>query len=149
MIPPEDSSDPRPEPTANEEGSDQSESYSPPPEGDAKQAFEDLGESFRRAWRAGTSDARRNAKDAIPRAREDFAKGLHDLTWGAAYVVSFGVTLAREIAPDCVDQGWQEGSDAGRKAAESFAEKNRKSPETSEEKESGTEGDGPVSTVPA
>ena len=101
----------------------------PLPEGETRQAFDDLGDAFRRAWKAGTSDAKRTAKDAIPKAKEEFTKGIHDLAWGAAYLASFGVTLAREIAPDCVDRGWAEGSEAGRKAAENFAERSREKTE--------------------
>lgn len=113
----------------------------PLPEGETRQAFEDLGEAFRRAWKAGTSDAKRTAEDAIPRAKEEFTKGVHELAWGAAYLASFGVTLAREVAPDCVDRGWAEGTAAGRKAAENFTERSREKEERAEPSEGSPSGE--------
>ena len=96
---------------------------------ETREAFRDLGDSVKKAFQAGSHDARKAAKDAVPQARQEFSKGLHDIAYGVAYLASFGVALAREITPDPVNDGFQEGSEAGRKAAEDLMEKRRQAEE--------------------
>lgn len=97
---------------------------------DSRKAMEDIGDAVRRAWNAGTRDAKQTARDAMPKAREGFTRGLHDLAWGVAYLASFGVGLAREITPEAVEEGWRAGAKAGKRAAEGYAEKQRRQKET-------------------
>ncbi len=93
---------------------------------ETRQALDDLGDAVKRLWESGSRDARRAAEDAVPRAREEFHRGLHDLAWGVAYVASFGAGLIRELAPDSVNHGWEEGHAAGKKASEAQVEKRRR-----------------------
>lgn len=93
---------------------------------ETREALDDLGDAVKRLWESGCRDARRAAEDAVPRAREEFHRGLHDLAWGVAYVASFGAGLIRELAPDSVNHGWEEGHEAGKKAAEAQVEKRRR-----------------------
>jgi len=134
-----DSNDDQPNPVPEEE----------PKSGDnmneTRDAFRDLGDSVKRAFQAGTSDARKAAKDAVPQARQEFEKGLHDIAYGVTYLASFGVALAREITPEPVNSGFREGSEAGRKAAENLMEKRRQEEEKSSADESPTD---PSEAVP-
>lgn len=94
---------------------------------ESREAFDNLSDAVRNAWKAGTSDAKKAAKEAVPKAKQEFERGFHDLAWGAAYVFGFGAALARELSPDCVNDGWDKGADAGRDAAAKMAEKCRRS----------------------
>jgi len=91
----------------------------------SREAFDDLVRAAKDAFRSGSDDARDAALNAIPRARESFNKGLHDLAYGLAYGLTFGSTLAREFTPEVMKNGFTEGSSAGREAAEGFVEKQR------------------------
>lgn len=93
---------------------------------ESREAFDHLGDAVRNAWKAGTSDARKAAREAVPKAKQEFERGFHDLAWGAAYVFGFGAALARELSPDCVNEGWDQGAEAGRDAAEKMTEKCRR-----------------------
>ncbi|MCB1230037.1 MAG: hypothetical protein KDN19_07220 [Verrucomicrobiae bacterium] len=115
------------------ESAENARDQSPRPE--SREAFADLGAAVKRAWNAGAADAREAAKQAVPKTREEFARGFHDLAWGAAYLIGFGAAIAREIAPECVNQGWDEGVTAGQKAGVSVAEKCRQSTESEPEGE--------------
>jgi len=88
---------------------------------------DDLGSAFRNAVDDGVNDAKSAAKEAIPKVKEDFAKGVHDIAYGVSYALSFGATLAKEFTPDIVANGFTEGNNAGKKAATEFAEKQRAS----------------------
>ncbi len=127
--------DPHPEPEALQP-EDSARRGAPRP-ADAKEAFDDLGEAVKRAWEAGSRDARRAAREALPKARKEFERGIHDFAWGLAYLASFGAGLAREIVPDSVGEGWEKGSEAGSRAARDFAERQRR------EKETGASGEEP------
>lgn len=122
---PRPSSDDQPaEPQA--ESSAAGENHEANPERDAtRDAFEDLVRSAKDAFTAGARDARDAARTAIPKAREGFGKGLHDLAYGLAYGLSFGATLAREITPENLKKGFTEGGGAGREAAEHFVDRRR------------------------
>lgn len=100
--------------------------------GGTREAFDDLEDAMKRLWDSGRRDARRAAEDAVPRMREEFHRSLHDLAWGVAYVASFGAGLIREMAPDSVNHGWEEGHTAGKKAARTQAEKRRRAAEETE-----------------
>ncbi len=134
-----DSNDDQPN-SVPEEGPKSSDNMS-----ETREAFRDLGDSVKRAFQAGTSDARKAAKDAVPHAGQEFAKGLHDIAYGVAYLASFGVALAREITPEPVNDGFREGSGAGRKAAENLMKKRGQEEEKSSADESPTD---PPEAVP-
>jgi hypothetical protein len=99
--------------------------------GETREALHDLGDAVKKAFRAGAHDARRAAKSAVPKAGEQFAKGLHDIAYGIAYLASFGCALVRQITPDPIADGLSEGADAGREAVEKLAEKRRQAREAS------------------
>ncbi|MCB1237830.1 MAG: hypothetical protein KDM91_22380, partial [Verrucomicrobiae bacterium] len=84
----------------------------------SREAFEELSEALKKAFRAGASDAKKAIDEAVPRTKEDFSKGLHDIAYGLSYLVAFGAEMARQVTPDSVESGIAEGSAAGRDAAE-------------------------------
>lgn len=99
--------------------------------GDSKEALRDLGEAVKKAFQAGAEDARTAARDAIPKAKEDLARGLHDIAYGLAYAVSFSGAVVRELTPESFAAGFEEGEEAGRRAAETMMERRKKKAEAS------------------
>lgn len=98
--------------TNAESGSSSSSSKS------SREAFEDLGQSIRDAFKSGSRDARKTVEEALPKVKSEFSRGVHDLAYAVAYATSFGAALVDEITPDNVKEGFREGSQAGKRAAE-------------------------------
>ncbi|NNE90714.1 MAG: hypothetical protein HKN23_03625 [Verrucomicrobiales bacterium] len=92
---------------------------------DSREAFKDLGDAAKKAFRAGSHDAREALKNAVPRAKDDFQKGIHDIAYGLAYAASFGAILLKEFTPESMADGFSEGTEAGRKAADEMLEKQK------------------------
>lgn len=110
------------------------------PHSSSKEAFEDLGRAFQEACRTGSDEAREAFEKAIPKAKDDLARGVHDLAYAIAYAASFGSTLVREVTPDNVKRGFQEGTDAGAKAADDVVRRRQR---RKEEEASSSEGEDP------
>lgn len=91
----------------------------------AREAAEELIDSVKRAFRSTCEDAKDAVDRAIPAAKDDFSKGLRDLAYGIAYAGAFGSALVREWTPDSVQDGFAEGREDGRDAAEAFVRKRR------------------------
>lgn len=78
----------------------------------------DFTESVEDAFKTGAEDAKEAFEKAIPKAKEDIAKGVHDLAYAVSYAAIFGTELLKEITPENILDGLRDGSNAGRKAAE-------------------------------
>ena len=87
---------------------------------DTSRPFENFGKSVQDAFRTGSEDARKAFEEAIPKAKEDLAQGVHDVAYAVAYASAFGSSLLKELTPDTLCDGFKEGTDAGRKAAETI-----------------------------
>lgn len=87
---------------------------------DTSRPFEDFGKSVQNAFRTGSEDARKAFEEAIPKAKEDLAQGVHEVAYAVAYASAFGSSLLKELTPDTLCDGFKEGTDAGRKAAETI-----------------------------
>ena len=85
---------------------------------ESKDAFRDLGDSFRKAFDAGTSDAKKAFDETFPKVKSDLAKGVHDVAYAVAYATAFGAALVREVTPENIRDGFREGTEAGTRAAE-------------------------------
>ncbi len=105
-------------PPVNEPSDENSEAKSASE--DTSRPFEDFGKSVQDAFRTGSEDARKAFDKAIPKAKEDLAQGVHDVAYAVAYASAFGAALLKELTPDTLCDGFKEGSDAGRKAAETI-----------------------------
>ena len=125
-----DSTEDEPIPVSESEPVTEAEAPASDSTGDTRDPYRDLGEAVKKAFRAGTDDARKAAKDAIPKAGDEFTRGIHDIAYGLAYLASFGVAIARELTPGPMTDGFSEGTEAGRRAAEKMMEKRRKPAET-------------------
>lgn len=83
-----------------------------------QQKLDELSESLTEAIKKGGRDAKRAFDEGFPKARQDFAKGLHDVAYSLAYAGAFGAALLREITPDALRDGFREGAASGRRAAD-------------------------------
>jgi hypothetical protein len=72
---------------------------------------------IRDAFENGGRDARRAFDEALPRVKEDFAKGLHDIAYTVAYAAAFGGAVIREITPENLKDGVRDGARSGQRAA--------------------------------
>ncbi len=77
--------------------------------------------SFGQAFRAAAADARKAATEAAPKIKTTFAQAGYDISYAAGFTAVFGITLLRELLPNPLKQGFAEGADQGRAAAESMA----------------------------
>lgn len=111
----------------NEESQAEDNNKENPP----KPPFEEFSQSIRDALKTGGEDARKAVEENMPKAKESFEKGIHDVAYAVAYVASFGTALAREFAPDPLTEGVREGKEAGRRAADEVV-RNRKEREERE-----------------
>jgi len=105
-------------PPVNESADDSPESDNTTDQ--SSRPFEDFGKSVQDAFRTGGEDARKAFEKAIPKAKEDLAQGVHDVAYAVAYASAFGAALLKELTPDTLCDGFKEGTDAGRKAAETI-----------------------------
>ena len=64
---------------------------------DTSRPFEDFGKSVQDAFRTGSEDARKAFEEAIPKAKEDLAQGVHDVAYAVAYASAFGSSLLKEL----------------------------------------------------
>jgi len=122
--------------TTSHEGADTNPAPEPPPTSEEEPVFKDVSTSFKDAVKEGVEDAKEAARDTIPKVKEEFGRGVHDVAYGISFLVAFGATLAREFAPENATRGAAEGRSAGRKAAEDFAAKQRAAREEPEASES-------------
>lgn len=95
--------------------------------------FDDFARSVRDAVKNGGKDARDAVEKHIPKAREDFSKGVHDIAYAFSYAATFGTALLREFAPEPLTDGVREGKEAGQRAADEVV-RNRKEREARESK---------------
>ena len=84
---------------------------------DAARKVDDFAKSVEDALRNGARDARKAFDTALPKAKEDLNKGVHDLAYALAYATAFGGALLKEVTPDVLSEGLREGMAAGQKAA--------------------------------
>jgi len=138
---PEDSTTPPPMPEENPATDSTSE---PEAFEETRDAYRDLGDAVKKAFQAGSNDAKKAAKNAVPKAGEEFAKGLHDIAYGVAYLAAFSAEMAKELTPDPVCDGFSEGTDAGRTAAESMREKRRQNAEDANDSPADADPGGPT-----
>lgn len=94
-----------------------------------REAFDDLTRSLRNVLNAGNREARRAIDEAIPRTKEDLAKGIHDIAYAIAYTAAFGNVLAREITPENLKDGFRNGAQSGQTAAEKLLRQRREKAE--------------------
>lgn len=113
---------------------------------DSRKAWEDLERAVKDVLKAGSEDARKAFRRAAPHARDEFARGLHDLSYGVAWLTHFGAAMIRQASPDNLAEGWEEGARAGRSAAKDWAEraKRRARRETDDHLGGDPEGNDPV-----
>lgn len=103
----------------------------------------DFTRSVEDAFRNGAKDAKEAFDKAIPKAKEDLSRGVHDLAYALSYAATFGTELLKEVTPENVVEGIREGKDAGKRAADEII-RERKARREREERQSSTEsGDGP------
>lgn len=84
---------------------------------DFSAAFEDLASAFKEAARKGRTDAKQAFEQAVPKLKQDFNKGAHDLAYAVSFAAAFGYEILRELTPDTLANGAREGQEAGRRAA--------------------------------
>lgn len=89
-------------------------------------------ESIEDALKRGAKDAKKTFDEVYPRAKEEFAKGIHDVAYAFAYATAFGGALLREVTPDNLRDGFREGSAAGQRAAEDVIRERRERAERHE-----------------
>lgn len=87
--------------------------------------FRDIPHTIRDAFENGGRDARRAFEDALPKAKEDFSKGIHDVAYTFAYAAAFSGAVIREITPENLKDGIREGSRSGQRAAEEMMRQRR------------------------
>ena len=103
----------------------------PAPES-AKEAFKDLGNAAKRAFKVGGEEARKTAREAFPKVKIALRDGVHDIAWATGYLSAFATTFAKTLAPETAKSGFAEGSESGRHAAENFGAKKNVDPGASE-----------------
>ncbi|MEX2578207.1 MAG: hypothetical protein WD342_04050 [Verrucomicrobiales bacterium] len=89
------------------------------------QTGDHLARAVREAFRNGSEDARKAFEENMPKAKEDFAKGVHDVAYAVAYAASFSAALLKEVAPEPLADGVREGREAGERAARKVARERR------------------------
>ena len=115
-----------------------------PQPNDAKEAFDDFRTAAKKAWEAGTSEAKKAAKDVVPRTRDAMREAAFEVIYDLAYGANFASELVKEFVPDAVTEATAKGGEAGRQAARDFMER-RKNPEPeAEENAAGPVADGPA-----
>lgn len=77
-----------------------------------------LREAISRAWATGAEDARRTARDTIPRARQAAGEFAADLSYGLGYGASFAATLLDHLGAKDAWFSNEKGMEAGRHAAQ-------------------------------
>lgn len=87
--------------------------------------FANFSESVRNAMQNGGRDARRAFDEALPKAKEDLTKGIHDLAYALAYAAAFSGAIAREITPDTLKDGLRDGATSGKRAGEEMLRQRR------------------------
>lgn len=103
--------------------------------------FRDIPGTIRDAFENGGRDARRAFDEALPKAKEDFAKGLHDIAYTVAYAAAFGGALIREITPENLKEGIRDGARTGQRAAEEMVRQRREKAERQSRETPPVEGD--------
>jgi len=117
---------PRPDDEQTEESRENpGKSETPFAGGNVREAIDDLSRSLRNVLNTGSREARRAFEEAIPKTKEDLAKGLHDIAYAIAYTGAFANVLAREITPDNLKDGFREGARSGQTAAEKMLRQRR------------------------
>lgn len=114
-----------------------------PKKGPTDPNFDDFAESVRNAFRTGGKDAREAVDNYLPKAKEEFGKGIHDVAYAVSYAAAFGTALLREIAPEPLTDGVREGKEAGQRAADEVI-RNRKEREERGETYTPEDDPGPV-----
>ncbi len=107
----------------------QAKNETPSAGGNVREAFEELSKSLQNVLKTGGREVRRSLDEAIPKTREDVAKGIHDIAYAIAYTVAFSNALASEITPDNIKDGFREGAQSGQSAAEKILRQRREKAE--------------------
>jgi len=94
-----------------------------------REAIEELSRSLRNVLNAGSREARRAIDEAIPKTKEDLAKGINDIAYAIAYTAAFGNVLAREITPENLRDSFHRGAQSGQSAAEKMLRQRREKAE--------------------
>ncbi len=110
----------------------------------SKEAFHDLARSIRRAMESGSRDARKVIDEGLPKAKEDFARGIHEIAYALSYATAFGGTIIADLTPDPLKKGFRDGASSGRKAAEDVLRQRRENSSGST-----TESSSPEEPIPA
>lgn len=87
--------------------------------------FDGFTKAVEDAVKNGRNDAKKLFEEALPKAKEDLSKGVHDLAYALAYATVFTGTMIREVAPESLVEGLREGTSAGRRAAEESVRQRR------------------------
>ena len=103
--------------------------------------FAHFSESVRKAFQNGGRDARRAFDEALPKAKDDLARGINDLAYALAYVTAFGGALAREITPDTMKDSLRDGTSSGKRSAEEMIRQRREKAERTARETPTTDGD--------
>lgn len=85
-------------------------------------------ESVRSAWNDGAERARAAAQEAVPKIKAALNDTGYWASYGASFAAAFTTTLAKEFAPESLKKGGYDGAQAGKKAAEDFANQRKSSP---------------------
>lgn len=93
--------------------------------GSRRDPIQDVASTIRHAFENGGRDARRVFDEPLPKAKADFAKGLHDVAYSLAYATAFGGALLREMTPDHLKEGIRDGARTGQRAAEEMMRQRR------------------------
>ena len=84
-----------------------------PTQDSAKEAFKDLGNAAKRAFKVGGEEARKTAQEAVPKVKKGVRDGVHDVAWAAGYLSAFATTFAKNLADPCDAQnGFDDLADA-------------------------------------
>lgn len=107
--------------------SDSHDPSAPDPEAPktTQQRLDELSETLTEAIKKGGRDARRAFDEGLPKAKQEFVKGLHDVAYTLAYAAAFGAGIVREITPDALREGLRDGAASGRRAAEEAIRRQR------------------------
>lgn len=107
-----------------------------------RETLDDLSRSLTEAIQRGGRDARRKFEESMPKAKEEFGKGVHDLAYAIAYAATFGSSLLREVTPDSLRDGLREGAASGRRAADEVMRQRREKAEREARQGTGDEAEG-------
>jgi hypothetical protein len=86
-------------------------------DGEQKDPCEKIFKSVSEAFKSGTEKAKKKAEESAPTIKSALGKAAFQLSYGAAYGGSFGLTLLKEFVPKVVRDGGAEGFGAGKEAA--------------------------------